>query len=428
MTPRGGPRVVTRARNEEGFTLIEMVIALAIGAVAFTALAAVLMVSLKAVAVQKTRTRANEIATQGIEDLQRFDYDHLGLCTPPPGDAPSGLSDTVFLANCTSPTYEKPCPLATGTVPSSSYTCSASNIDYAVRRYVSWADSTHAVKRLAVFVNWVDTVGRHEVAQQSSLRSPDVGSVVGLSPPTFGSVTVLVNGAPASASNPVKLVNGTIESPLTLQASTGGIPDSVVAAFNTLVDGEPAVSTLALTSADNAATWSAVLPAGSSQFTFGAGTQYVTFIATRSADGKVNARPSSSVITLVTCDPGPVNCSSAPQSPAFTVTGVTPTAPHIDSSGALCGQVALSVTTTNTTLSDTLTASFESLNGPYTVQLTSTDGTNWTGALSPAAGYRFAAGTANLYFTAAQIFAPTGSPAEYGSTAAVLSPTITFGG
>ena len=81
--------MLRRVRDEEGFTLIEMVIALAIGAVAFTALAAVLMVSLKAVAVQKTRTRANEIATQGIEDLQRFDYDHLGLCAAPPGDAAS---------------------------------------------------------------------------------------------------------------------------------------------------------------------------------------------------------------------------------------------------------------------------------------------------------------------------------------------------
>src|SRR5437879_6520055 len=156
-----------RLGEEDAFTLIEMVVALAVGAMAFAALGGILLGGLKAVAVQKTRTRANEIATQGIEDLQRFDYDHLGLCTPPPGDAPSGLSDTVFLANCTSPVYEKPCPLATGTVPSSSYTCSMSNIDYAVRRYVSWADSTHAVKRLAVFVDWVDAVGRHEVAQQS---------------------------------------------------------------------------------------------------------------------------------------------------------------------------------------------------------------------------------------------------------------------
>jgi hypothetical protein len=134
------------------------------------------------------------------------------------------------------------------------------------------------------------------------------------------------------------------------------------------------------------------------------------------------------VITFVTCDPGPVNCSSAPQSPAFTVTSVTPSAPHVDSSGALCGQLALNATTTNTTLSDTLTASFETLNGPYTVQLTSSDGSHWTGALSPSTGYRFAAGTANVYFTAAQIYAPAGTPAEYGSTAAVLSPTITFGG
>src|SRR2546427_784597 len=91
---------------ERGFTLIEMVVAIAIGAVAFTALAGVLGASLQTLAGQKSRTRANEIATEGIEDLQRFDYDHVGLCAPPGGTAPSGLSDTVSLANCSSPAYE----------------------------------------------------------------------------------------------------------------------------------------------------------------------------------------------------------------------------------------------------------------------------------------------------------------------------------
>jgi prepilin-type N-terminal cleavage/methylation domain-containing protein len=421
-------RLLERARKEDGFTLIEMVAALAVGTIAFTALAGVLAVSLKTVSVQKARTRANEIATQGIEDLQRFDYDHLGLCVAPSGTAPTGLSSTVFLANCTSPTYEQPCPQITGTVPAATYTCTNGNIAYAVRRYVSWADSTHAVKRLAVFVDWLDAVGRHQVAQQSSLRSPDVGSVVGLSPPTFGSVTVLVDGAPVSPSNTVKLVDGTLASSLTFQASTGGLPDSVVVTFNTLVDGAPTVSTLQLTSADNSATWSAVLPAGSSQFTFGAGTQYVNFIETRSADGKVNARPTSSVLTLVSCQTGGVNCSSPPQSPTFASTSVSPTAPHIDSSGTLCGVVSLSAITTNTTLSDTVTASFGTLNGPYTVQLTSTDGIHWSGALSPSTGYRFASGTSVFYFTAAQVYAPTSDPAEYGSTAAVQSPTVTYGG
>src|SRR5438105_6800791 len=268
--------LLSRARDESGFTLVEMLVALVLMAIAFTALAGAFGGGLKAVAVQKTRTRANDIATQGIEDLQRFDYNHLGLCAAPPGDAPTGLSDTVFLPNCTSPTYEQPCPLQAGTVPNSSYTCSAANIQYSVRRYVAWADSSHAVKPLAVFVDWTDTAGNDEVAEQRSLLAPDAGSVVGLPPPAFSTVSILVDGAPAGSSNPVKLGNGIVASSVTFQATTTGIPDSVVVAFSSLVNDQPATSTLPLTTLDRGSTWSAALPSGSSQFTFGAGTQYIT--------------------------------------------------------------------------------------------------------------------------------------------------------
>src|SRR5438093_13061369 len=96
-------------RHDGGFTLLEMVVAIALGAFAFAAIGAIFMSGLKALSVQKQRTQGNEVATKAIEDLQRFSYDKLGLCTAPPGTAPDGLTDTVLLANCTSPTYEEPC-------------------------------------------------------------------------------------------------------------------------------------------------------------------------------------------------------------------------------------------------------------------------------------------------------------------------------
>jgi prepilin-type N-terminal cleavage/methylation domain-containing protein len=428
MGPLEEAGLLSRARDESGFTLVEMLVALVLMAIAFTALAGAFGGGLRAVAVQKARTRANDVATQGIEDLQRFDYNHLGLCAAPSGTAPTGLSDTVFLPNCTNPAYEQPCPLITGTVPNSSYTCAMANIQYAVRRYVAWADSSHAVKRLAVFVDWTDAVGTHEVAQQSSLRAPDAGSVVGLAPPSISSTSILVNGAPATSSNPVQLVNGTIASPITFQASTTGIPDSLVVAFSSLVNDQPVTSTLPLTTSDGGATWTATLPAGSTQFTFGAGTQYINFIAARSADGKVNSLPSTSLVTLVTCQSAGVNCSTPPSAPTFSLTGVSPSSPHVDSSGAQCGTITVTATTTNTTLNDAVNVSFATLNGPYTVQLTSTDGTSWSGTLAPSAGYHFASGTTNFYLTAGQAYEPSASPPEYGSTAAVKSSTVTFGG
>ena len=89
----------------EGFTLLELMVALAISTIVLVALGSTLGAALKVAGLQKTRTQGNEVATQAIEDLQQLDYDHLGVCAPPTGTTPAGLGDPVYLANCTSPTY-----------------------------------------------------------------------------------------------------------------------------------------------------------------------------------------------------------------------------------------------------------------------------------------------------------------------------------
>jgi prepilin-type N-terminal cleavage/methylation domain-containing protein len=423
----GGRAAGDRCRPCEGFTLIELMVALMIATIALVALAATLAAALKVVGLQKTRSHANEVATQAIEDLQRLDYDHLGVCAPAPGPAPAGLTSPVFLANCSNPTYAEPCTPTTGQVPGTSYTCTRLGISYQVRRYIAWGDSTHTNKRLAVYVDWTDQAGAHQVAQQSSLRSPDQGSVVGLPLPAFSATSVLVGGSAASTGNPVKLVNGVAQTPVTFQATTSGLPDSVFVTLLNLGPTGPVASTLELTGSGGGA-WSATLPAGSSQFSFGTGTQYVTFVAVRSADGKVNSQPSAQIVTFVSCQPGPVNCAASPNPPTLSNLTIVPTAPRIDSAGLLCGDLTVSATAGNLTAADSVTASFQTLNGPYTVTLTSSSGSAWTGVIPVAAGYRFASGSQPIYVTAAQAYAPTASPPEYGSTAAVASSPLTFGG
>jgi hypothetical protein len=103
-------------------------------------------------------------------------------------------------------------------------------------------------------------------------------------------------------------------------------------------------------------------------------------------------------------------------------------APRIDSAGLLCGDLTMSATVSNLTAADSVTASFQTLNGPYTVTLTPGSGSTWTGIIPVAAGYRFPSGSQPIYVTAAQAYAPTASPPEYGSTAAVASSPLTFGG
>jgi type II secretory pathway component PulJ len=412
----------------EGFTVLELMVALAIGMIVLVALGATLGAALKVAGLQKTRTQGNEVATQAIEDLQRLDYDHLGVCAPPAGTAPAGLGDPVYLANCTSPTYAQPCAPTTGQVPAASYSCVRLGVSYQVRRYIAWGDSAHTAKRLAVLVDWTDQAGAHQVTQQSSLRSPDQGSVVGLSPPSFSATSVLVNGVAASSTNPVKLVGGVVQTPITFQATANGIPDTVFVSFLTLSATNPVAATLQLTPSGTPGGWSATLPAGASQFSFGAGTQYLTFVAVRSADGKVNSQPNAQLVTLVACQPGPSSCAASPNPPSLSNISVTPSSPHIDAAGLLCSNLTVTATASNLTTSDSVTASFQTLAGPYTVALASTNGSTWSGGIPLSAGYHFPAGSQPIYVSAAQAYTPTASPPEYGSTAAVASAALTFGG
>lgn len=173
---------------------MEMVIALALIAVIFTAVAGVLNSGLRAMAIAKSRAQANDIATRGIEDLQRFGFNNLGVCGTYVSTPPSGLGETVTLPNCPTPAPPPPAVAACdafvfGNTPTKEYTCTTNNVTYEVRRYVAWVDALRTTKRLAVFVDWTDLSGRHQVSQQSSLRAPDQGAILGLAPPTFSTST-----------------------------------------------------------------------------------------------------------------------------------------------------------------------------------------------------------------------------------------------
>lgn len=200
-TSREMRKLIRRAkaeRAEGGFTLVEMVVTVAVLAVIFLAVAGVLESGLRALAAAKARARGNEIATQGIEDLQRFSFNNLGFCSDPATPEPAGLEDEVELA-CNGTYHEEfPCdPSATaGTVPRPTYTCRQNNIEYSVKRYIAWVDGLRTTKRLAVYVEWDDLAGRHQVSQQSSLRAPDQSAITGLAPPTFTTTPAVIPPSP----------------------------------------------------------------------------------------------------------------------------------------------------------------------------------------------------------------------------------------
>jgi type II secretory pathway component PulJ len=422
--------------GDGGFTLLELTIAMGLAAFVFAGLGAVLLGGLRSLAVAKARTQGNEVATQAIEDLQRFDFGNLGLCATPATTPPSGLTDIVYLqGSCTGAPVEDSCASQSGTAISSGYTCTVNGITYNVSRYIAWSDTEHTSKRLAVFVNWQDTVGTHTVSQQSSVRSPGVANVVGLSPPTLtnpsvGPCDVSNSGTTCTqALNNGKLVH---DIPVSVQATNMQTTDQVEAVFDIIdATGNPRQEPTFLTSA-NGTTWTGSMPV-SAGYTFGTGSQFVTFNAIRSSDGK---QSSTIYTTIVNFCPSSGSCSSSTL-PTITNTSVPSTTVGITPSGALKASFTVTAKTNNVTTDDSVYLSFLTQSGMISIPLqydaTNTcntsawSGCTWTGTVSNTAGYAFVAGTQTVYFTVQQVLSQSGGSVDQGSTYAVSGGTVKFG-
>jgi len=417
---------------EGGFTLIEMTVAIALTGFVFLALAASLMAAMRSLAIAKARTRGNEVATQGIEDLQRFGFSQLVLCSSPV-NPPADLTDPVLVqGSCNNAPVEDSCVNTSGTAISYSYTCTRNNIVYNVSRYIAWSDDTHTSKRLAVFVNWNDAVGNHTVSQQSSVRAPGLASVIGLSPPVLSNP--LVSG---STGNVTVNLNGSsqLTSDIALQISAQNLKttDHVEGDFYRLDQyGNPVRESAFLNPNADASVWTGSIPV-SAGYTFGPGTQYIVFNAIRAADGKETSFISTSIITF--CG----SSCAASNAPSFVANSMTfPSSVGIYPSGALKASFTISVQTLNTTATDSVNVSFMTQTGMLTIPLQvdtshscnlTSSGCYWTTTITTSSGYAFLGNTAMpMYFSIQQDKSTDPSSVDQGNTiAASSSPkTVTF--
>lgn len=411
--------------DETGFTIVELVLALALAAFAFTASAALLFSATKVLSVQKSRTQGNDLATIAIEDLQRLKYDQLGLCSSPPGTPPAQMSDTVFLPNCSATaTAWGPCeaalPPSSSVYPDESYTCTTRNIVYTVKRYVAFGNAAHTIKRLAVFVEWTDRGGRHEVAQQSSLRIPSQTFLIGNPPPQVTSSAVTGGTIPVDGT-------GFNTAAVNLTATATGLTstDAVFAVFETIGNGGREQKSLALTSSTGTS-WTGTMPVAFARF--GPGTQWVTFTALRSSDGKVGSSVS---------DPATVVTGGAPVQANVFMHTEPPSTATVDSTGLLTADLTMKVTTDGISPAGSVSVSFATLTGAVTLAMANESQTGqcdkvnpcngrWTITIRQADGYHFAPGAQRFYFTALQ---PASSAylVDNGSTVTVSSQAVTFG-
>ena len=410
-----------RAKSDDGFTIVELAVSIGLAGFVFAAVAAVMLGGMRSLAVSKARTQGNEIATQAIEDLQRFGYAQLGLCAEPAAP-PSGLTNTVILeGGCAGATVEDSCNNPSGTAISSSYTCARNNITYNVSRYIAWSNPEHTAKRLAVFVNWRDAVGLHTVSQQSSVRAPGVADIVGLKPPTLSNPKLLVTE--------VALQGGKLQAPVPVEITASGMvnTDQVAVAFSALDPyGQPTSGSVFLTSGDGVL-WTGEITA-EKEFTFGPGTQFLTFRALRAKDGKQTAAVATDLLKFCETSGCP-----ADSNPLFSPPSVPETV-GIHPSGAIKNSFTVSVTTKNVTSADQVSFLFMTADGLRSLGLQidtseacTTDSCRWTATVTPTNGYKFTAGPQFLYFTAEQVKSADPLSVDQGNTTAIQSKKVEFG-
>ncbi|HVE46373.1 MAG TPA: hypothetical protein VNA57_06465 [Acidimicrobiales bacterium] len=371
--------------------------------------------SLKTLTVAKARTQGNEVATHAIEELQRLSYTALGVCTTAP-NPPAEFVTVAKPVNCPSPVPanygDDPCNTTVPVgIPKATFNCVRNAITYNVRRYVAWADAAQTSKRMAVFVGWRDPVGYHEVSQQSSLRAPGQSDIYGLAPPVITSVSV------PSGTTVVRddgfLPAGSNGLMLTAVTSNLTSADKVYVSFTTLnSSGDPITSSknLAQTTANN---WMVIIDTNDA-FRFPNGTQYFSFGAIRTSDGKANSMFAETANMF--CGQSNTTCSghTYPQFVNNSIAvspspGTTASPIKVDTAGQLLADsIVLRASTSNTTASDMVTASFQTAAGavsvvlqPETCTVSSSGESNctWMGLVSRASGYNFPVGSRKFYFT-----------------------------
>lgn len=193
-----------RAPSDAGFTILELVISMALLAIVAAPLASVFWSAIRTAGSAAHRTDGSSIASREIEGMRAVPYAQVGFYADQPGYVATWVDggtsyDTVDLGP-TSP--------ATGTLvpqmqPSTPDPSAASGfapdpnpanavpivqggVTYTVARYVVWSDAhdasstfDRAYKRLTVIVDWTDQAGAHVVRQDSLLYPGGLGVYAG---------------------------------------------------------------------------------------------------------------------------------------------------------------------------------------------------------------------------------------------------------
>jgi prepilin-type N-terminal cleavage/methylation domain-containing protein len=240
-----GAKRFAKHEDEDGFTIVELVVSLAVLAMVMAPLAGVFWSSMRTAGVASHRTDGSSIASRELEAIRAVPYAQVGFYHDQPGFASQFEGhDTVNLGS-TSPSSGALIPQVQPLTPDSSAASgyapdpnpanalpiTQGGVNFSVTRNIVWiaaqdASTTYtaAYKRLTVQVTWSDQAGTHTVRQDSLLYPGGLGQYQGTTT-TVSTTTTAVLNPTAPVLNPITGLSdpaGETQIPLTWSQPSGG--------------------------------------------------------------------------------------------------------------------------------------------------------------------------------------------------------------
>ena len=260
-------------RDDEGLSLVEMLVALVVTSIAFTALAAAMLTGVRSAQASSVVTASNQVASEQIERLRGVDWSLLGHYADEAGWGSGyyGGENLVKVADTT------PSPRPAEVPYLAAQNVSVGNVTYAVTTRVTWAGSsvstpndgtTYAPKRITVTVTSVFK-GQTRTVHQTAIRTPNAKE---MRPPLYAAAVPI--SITSSSVSPAQTLGsgGELSQELVLLATTSVAAQDVTATY-TLSTGDTA--TVALTPDATAKLWTVKLPVGTGPFTPGTAVVHV---------------------------------------------------------------------------------------------------------------------------------------------------------
>lgn len=271
-----------RPQDDEGFTLVEVIIAIAVLVVVTAATAPVFFGAMRLTGVTDHRSQATNLAVLATEQMRSLPYAEVGYQNTP--------------ANCTNPASLNVTGLSAGAAPvvltsagpldSMPTTTVEQNTTFTLLRCVYWAassipGSSNSYKQTVVQVSWPSTGGALSVTQSSALYPGTETTPSTTTPTTIPEVVNPVCTAGDDSTNPATAIDVTWTAPV-----GGSPPDHFILYYTTYNPGS------SITGSGMPYSTSPSVSGTSWVATVGPGATYWFQVAPVAADGSVGAASS----------------------------------------------------------------------------------------------------------------------------------------